>query len=79
LLIHLYVYSLVQTKFLGAYVSIWQSTRLKSLLLTLRLYLSCLYMLVLLEIEVLMLVVTLLKLLHNLISYLAPCYMLVIS
>jgi hypothetical protein len=35
-------------------------------------------MLVLLEIEVLMLVVTLLKLLHNLISYLAPCHMLVI-
>jgi hypothetical protein len=33
-----------------------------------------LYMLVLLEIEVLMLVVTLLKLLHHLISYLAPCY-----
>jgi hypothetical protein len=35
-------------------------------------------MLVLLEIEVLMLVVTLLKLLLNLISYLAPCYMFVI-
>jgi hypothetical protein len=35
-------------------------------------------MLVLLEIEVLMLVVTLLKLLHRLISYLAPCYMFVI-
>jgi hypothetical protein len=34
-----------------------------------------LYMLVLLEIEVLMLVVTLLKLQHCLISYLAPCYM----
>jgi hypothetical protein len=39
---------------------------------------SCLYMLVSLEIEVIMLVVTLLKLLHNLISYLAPCYMFVI-
>jgi hypothetical protein len=39
---------------------------------------SCLYMLVLLEIKVLMLVVTLLKLLHNLISYLASCYMFVI-
>jgi hypothetical protein len=35
-------------------------------------------MLVLLEIEVLMLVVTLLKLLHNLISYVAPCYIFVI-
>jgi hypothetical protein len=35
------------------------------------------YMLVLLEIEVLMLVVTFLKLLHHLISYLAPCYMFV--
>jgi hypothetical protein len=35
-------------------------------------------MLVLLEIEVLMLVVTLLKLLQCLISYLAPCYMFVI-
>jgi hypothetical protein len=35
-------------------------------------------MLVLLEIEVLMLVVILLKLLHNLISCLAPCYMFVI-
>jgi hypothetical protein len=48
------------------------------ILLTLRWYMSCLYMLVLLEIEVLMLVVTLLKLLHNLISYLAHCYMFVI-
>jgi hypothetical protein len=36
-------------------------------------------MLVLLEIEVLILVVILLKLLHSLISYLAPCYMVVIS
>jgi hypothetical protein len=36
-------------------------------------------MLVWLEIKVITLVVTLLKLLHNLISYLAPCYMLVIS
>jgi hypothetical protein len=35
-------------------------------------------MLILLEIEVLMLVVTLLKLLHNLISYIAPCYIFVI-
>jgi hypothetical protein len=35
-------------------------------------------MLVLLEIKVLMLMVTLLKWLHNLISYLAPCYMFVI-
>jgi hypothetical protein len=34
-----------------------------------------LYMIVLLEIEVLMLVVTLRKLLHRLISYLPPCYM----
>jgi hypothetical protein len=32
-------------------------------------------MLVLFEIEILMLVVTLLKLPHRLISYLAPCYM----
>jgi hypothetical protein len=35
-------------------------------------------MLILLEIYVLMHVVTLLKLLHNLISYLAPCYIFVI-
>jgi hypothetical protein len=74
----LHVYSLVQTEFLVAYVSVWQSTRLKLLLLTLRWYLSCLYMLVLLEIEVIVLAVTLLKLLHHLISYLAPCYMFVI-
>jgi hypothetical protein len=39
---------------------------------------SYLYMLVLLEIKVLSLMVTLLKLLHNLISYLAPSYMFVI-
>jgi hypothetical protein len=63
---------------LVAYVSIWQSSRIELLLLTLRWYLSYLYMLVLLEFKVLMLVVTLLKLLHRLISYLAPCYMLVI-
>jgi hypothetical protein len=36
---------------------------------------SYLYMLVLLEIEILMPVVTLLKLLHNLISYLATCWL----
>jgi hypothetical protein len=36
-------------------------------------------MLALLGIEALMLVLTLLKLLHNFISYLAPRYMLVIS
>jgi hypothetical protein len=35
-------------------------------------------MLVLVEIEVLLLVVTLLKLLHHLVSNLAPCYMFVI-
>jgi hypothetical protein len=35
-------------------------------------------MLVLVGIEVLVLVVTLLKFLHSLISYLAPCYMFVI-
>jgi hypothetical protein len=35
-------------------------------------------MLVLVEIEVLILVVTLLKLIHSLISYLAPYYMFVI-
>jgi hypothetical protein len=38
-----------------------------------------LYMLALLEIEVLMLAVTLLKLLHRLISYLAPCYIFFIN
>jgi hypothetical protein len=68
----LHVYSLVQTKLLIAYVSIWQNTRLELLLLTLRWYLSCLYMFVLLEIEIHMFVVTLLKLLH-------VCYLLMVS
>jgi hypothetical protein len=76
--LNLIAYSLVQTEFLVTYVSIWKSTLLKLLLLTLKWYLSYLYMLFLLRIEVLMLVVTLLKLLHNLIPYLAPCYIFVI-
>jgi hypothetical protein len=75
---HVHVYWLVQIEFLVADVSVWQSTLLELLLLTLRWYMSYLYMLVLLEIEVLMLVLILLKYLHNLISYLAPCYMFVI-
>jgi hypothetical protein len=72
------VYSQIQTELLVAYVSIWQNTCLKLLLLILSWYLSCLYMLVLFEIEVFMLVITLLKLLYRLISYLPPCYMFVI-
>jgi hypothetical protein len=51
-----------------------QSTHLELLLLTLRSCLSHLYILVLVEIEVLMLVVIFLKLLYRFISYLAPCY-----
>jgi hypothetical protein len=73
----LVVYSLVQTKILVAYVRVWQSTHLELLLLTLSWCLSHLYMLVLVEIEIVMLVVTLLKFHHNLISYLAPYYMFV--
>jgi hypothetical protein len=45
LLIHLHVYSLVQIELIVAYVSVWQSTHLKLLLLTLRWSLSCLYIL----------------------------------
>jgi hypothetical protein len=78
----LHVYSLIQTKFLVAIVNVWQSTRLELLLLTLRWYLSYLYMFVLLEIEVLMLVVTLLELSHHFIAYLSSwlltCYFLMV-
>jgi hypothetical protein len=74
----LHVYSLVQTEFLVAYVRAWQITRLELLLVTFIWYLSCLYTLALLEIKVLMLVVTLLKLLHHLISFLGPYYIFVI-
>jgi hypothetical protein len=74
----LHVYSLVQIELFVAYVSVWQSMHLELLLLTLRWYLSCLYILVLLEIEVLMLVVTMLKLLNHLISFLDPCYIFII-
>jgi hypothetical protein len=75
----LHVYSFVQIELLVGYVIVWQSTHLKLLLLTLRRYLSCLCMLVLCEIQVLMLVVTLLELIHHLILYLAPwLYMFVI-
>jgi hypothetical protein len=50
-LLNLISYSLVQTEFLVAYVSIWQSMCLELLLLTLRWYLSYLYMLVLLRLK----------------------------
>jgi hypothetical protein len=86
-LLNLIAYSLAclltcTTKFLLAYMNIWQSTCLESLLLSLRWWLASLYLLVLVEIRVLMLMVNLLNLLFtslHISSWLLACYLFVVS